>query len=215
MSTIEEQSTASIQLEPLRLAQMHVPIVGVTPVIPHKWSEKAKRLMFESQQGVKVKKAREAKVPEQEAEDSTYYLPDAITPGIPSTAFKAAIVGAVRHFEGITLVQAKQLFFVEGEGPDQLVAIQGDRHLREDTPRNSGGNADLRYRFAYSPWECVLRITYSPTTIDQGSVLSLVNAAGMGGVGDWRPSAPKSLTGTFGRFMVDTSRAVETREMTA
>lgn len=54
------------------------------------------------------------------------------------------MVGAVRHFEGITMVAAKQLLFVEGDGPDQLVAIEGDRVLREDTPRNSGGTADLR-----------------------------------------------------------------------
>jgi len=29
-----------------------------------------------------------------------------------------------------------------------------------------------------------------------------VDAGGNGGVGDWRPSAPKSLTGTFGRYEV-------------
>ena len=38
--------------------------------------------------------------------------------------------------------------------------------------------------------------------IDEASVIALVDAAGMGGVGEWRPSAPKSATGSYGQFRV-------------
>lgn len=197
----------TIRLEPLAVATFEIPIVGVTPLIPHKWGAKSLRLMRESQSGPKAKAKREPKVAEQEAEDATYRLDDG-RPGMPATAFKSAIADAARFFDGITIVQAKQAFFVEGEGPDQLVPITGDSYIREDTPRNANGGADLRYRRCYNPWQTELRVTFVTSAIDLSSVLSLVNAAGLGGVGDWRPSSPKSKSGTFGRFAVDLERPI-------
>jgi hypothetical protein len=199
-------ATKEDTLDPIRLIRLdertvHIPIVGVTPVIPHKWSEKSLRMMRESQSGNKARAKHAPKVAEEEAEAATYRLADG-RPGMPATAFKAAIVGACRLFKGITLVQAKQSFFVVGEGPDQLVPIEGDATLREDTPRNATGVADLRYRYAYWPWSATLPVAFLPSVVDLDSVIALVAAAGTGGVGDWRPSAPKSLTGTFGRFTV-------------
>jgi len=198
----QAERETTIDLQPIKRSIIPVEIVGVTPLIPHKWSEKAKRLMREAQSGVKTKAARDPKVPQEEAEASLYRLPDG-TPGMPSTAFKAAMVGAVRLFQGLTMVQAKSSLFVLGEGPDQLVRIDaGDLILREDTPRNANGNADLRYRYALWPWTAVLEIEYLESFISESSVVALLDAAGDGGVGDWRPSAPKSHTGTFGRFRV-------------
>lgn len=195
------EKTGPIQLVRIGRAHTEVRIVGTSPLIPHKWSEKALRMMRDSQSGSTARSRREAKVPEAEAEGCQYYLEDG-TPGMPATAFKAAIVGACRLFDGLPMTVAKQAIFVEGEGVEQLVRIEGERTLREDTPRNATGVADLRYRYAYFPWSAVLRIIYLPTMIDIASVGTLVDAAGNGGVGDWRPSAPKSATGTFGRFEV-------------
>ena len=66
------------------------------------------------------------------------------------------------------------------------------------------GVADLRYRYSFFPWSADLRIRFLPSVLTQDSVLALLDAAGYGGVGDWRPSAPKSATGTFGQFEVVT-----------
>lgn len=200
-------ATQTITLQPLAVVTYEIPIIGITPLIPHKWGAKALRMMRESQSGPKVKAKREPKVAEQEAEDATYRLADG-RPGMPATAFKAAIADAARFFDGITIVQAKQTFFVEGEGAEQLVAIEGDSYIREDTPRNATGVADLRYRRCFTDWSTSLRVTFVTSAIDLSSVLSLVNAAGLGGVGDWRPSSPKSKSGTFGRFAVDTEREI-------
>lgn len=181
--------------------QLDVLVEGVSPVIVHKWSEKAKRLMRHAQSGAEEKLVREPKIPEEEAEASLYRLEDG-RPGLPATAFKAAIVGAARLFSGLTMVTLKSGIFVEGDGAEQLVPIEGAMQLREDMPRNANGNADLRYRYQFWPWSAVLRVVYLPTLMDAESVLALVDAAGNGGVGDWRPAAPKSMTGTFGRFQV-------------
>lgn len=192
--------------EVIRLAKVartivDVPIVGVTPLIPHKWSEKALRMMRDKQSGSKARVKHDPKVPEEEAEAALYRLPDG-RPGMPATAFKAAMIGAVRLFQGVTMVSLKSAVFVIGEGPDQLVAIEGDSIIREDTPRNATGVADLRYRYSFFPWNALLRVEYLTALVDDESIIALVDAAGNGGIGDWRPSAPKSATGTFGRFTV-------------
>lgn len=195
----DDQRVAS--LIPIRRETVEIPIFGVSPLIPHKWSEKARGMMRDKQTGSKARTLREVKDPVAEAEASLYRLPDG-RPGMPATAFKAATIGAARLYDGVTMASLKAALFVAGEGEDQLVAIDGEMTMREDTPRNSGGTADLRYRYAFFPWRAKLSLTFIPALIDLDSVVNLVDAGGNGGVGDWRPSAPKSLTGTFGRYEV-------------
>lgn len=200
-----------IQLRRIEDVVYTVNIEGVTPVIPHRWSEKSLRMMRDKQMSATstTRVRKEPKNPEEEANDSCYWLDVKDDDGsisrkgaVPATAFKAAMVGACRFYEGITMTQAKLLFYVEGEGPDQLVPINGEPEMREDTPRNSGGVADLRYRMMFWPWSARLRVHFLPSMIGVDSVVSLVDAAGKGGVGDWRPSSPKSATGTYGQFRV-------------
>jgi hypothetical protein len=62
---------------------------------------------------------------------------------------------------------------------------------------------DLRYRNYFFPWKAVLNIRFISDAIDADSILALVDAGGRGGVGDWRPSSPKSATGTYGQYRVD------------
>ena len=46
-----------------------------------------------------------------------------------------------------------------------------------------------------------LLIEFVPSVLSVDSVVSLVDAAGIGGVGEWRPTAPKR-NGDYGRFAV-------------
>lgn len=198
-SPVEEQST--IELRRLERVVFEIPIRGTAPLIVNRWSEKAKQMMLEKQT-TSARAKKQPKDPVANFEASRYLLPDG-RDGFPATAFKAAIVHAARLFEGITQVQLKQTVVVLGEGPDQLVPIDyGEITMREDTPRNASGVADLRYRAQYWPWSAVLRVRTIGGQFDRSSILSLVDAAGIGGVGEWRPTSPKSATGTFGTFEV-------------
>lgn len=190
-----------------------VPLKGITPYIAHKWSEKSLQLMREAQSGAgRAKKAREAKNAVEEANGSTYWLVQEQVAGIPAVAFKAAMVGAIRAFEGLTMVQGKTLLFVKGEGPEQLVPIlDTEWQMREDTPRLANGNADLRYRNSFYPWRVELEVEFPVDRISAESIIALLDEAGRGGVGEWRPSAPKSATGTFGQWEIDDSREVQLR----
>jgi len=190
-----------------------VRVKGIKPVIPHKWSEKAKAMMPGHPEGDTVKTKKGLRQPEEEAEACLYRLPDNRV-GMPAAAFKAAIVGACRFFDAPSMAECKLLVFVEGEGPDELVAIDGELELHEDTPRNASGTADLRYRYYVKGWSATLRVRFVATSVTPSSIVTLIDAGGRGGVGDWRPSAPKSYTGTFGTWRVDDTYPVDIQEVT-
>jgi hypothetical protein len=190
-----------LRLKRLQEARIELHVEGITPLIPHAWSEKALSAMRAKQFGQGVRPPREAKNPEEEAHAATYWLPDG-RPGMPAVAFKAAMCSAVRYFQGITMVAAKALFFVEGQGPEQLVPIEGVLELWEATPRNQGGVVDLRYRHRIHPWSATIAVRFLPSLIDTQSVIALLDAAGRQGVGDWRPASPKSMTGVYGQWRV-------------
>jgi hypothetical protein len=193
-------------LRRLQTNTIMVPIIGITPYIPHKWGEKAKTMMRAKQSGETMRGRRAPKEPDQEAVDASYWLPDAGAvipipraygeggqfeigdrrPAIPASAFKAAMVGACRFFDGLPMTRAKALFFVEGDGGEQLVPLDFEIvEAHEDTPRNADGTADLRYRCYVLPeWRATLKVNFIGNVIDTGSVVSLADASGRLGVGD-------------------------------
>lgn len=193
------------QLRRLNRIVYEVPIVGTAPLITNRWSEKARQMMLDKQQS-SARAKKEAKDPEALFEAAHYKLPDGRN-GMPATAFKAAIVHAARLFEGITQVSLKQMVRVLGELDDrgeQIIPITCDEVImREDTPRNASGVADLRYRPQFNGWRAVLPVQIVEGQLDEASLLALVDAAGIGGVGEMRPTAPKSATGQYGTFEVD------------
>lgn len=197
----QEDGQPSYRLKRLARVTFTVPIRGTAPLIVNRWSEKAKAMMLTSQQS-KAKAKRPPKDPYADFEASRYRMPDG-RDGFPATAFKAAIVHSARLFDkSLTQVIMKQTVIVGGEGPDQLVPIVGEATMREDTPRNASGVADLRYRAQFWPWSAVLTVVCVQDQFDNDSVVALVDAAGIGGVGEWRPTSPKSATGTYGTFEV-------------
>lgn len=206
MPTKKADASGTIELRRLPIERVQVRIIGLAPLIPHSWSEKSRRMMPGHPDGGTIRMEKKGiRVPKEEANSCVYWLDDG-RPAMPATAYKAAMVGACRLFDRPTMVEAKQLFFVEGElqGTDQFVpfSYKGEPVLREDTPRNANGGTDLRYRYAFFPWWATLTIRYLANNISAESIITLVDAAGSGGIGDWRPSAPRSSTGTFGVFRV-------------
>ena len=197
--SVESQA---IRLSPIRRQTIHVEVEGLTPLIVHKFSEKAKRQMLEDQVKTKTKAKRDPQDPDKEYNAARYILPDG-RDGFPAVGFKAAIVGAARFYDGISMIALKQAIYIQGVGSEQLIPIIGDPQMREDVTRVGQGTANLRYRPEYWPWRVMIPVSFVPTMIDAESVLALVDAAGMGGVGEWRPTAPKSATGSYGQFRVD------------
>jgi hypothetical protein len=200
-----EQAEQGIRLQRIEQRTLIIEIRGVSPLIVHRFSEKAKAKMLEAQT-TRTRARKEPKVPEEDYHAARYIMPggsrEAGPDGFPAVGFKAAMVGAGRLFDGVTMTSLKQALFVRGDGPDQLVLIDGEPEMFESPVRVGQGTADLRFRPIYDPWKATLTIDYLPLMLDEQSVVALVDAAGLGGVGEWRPSAPKSATGSYGRFEV-------------
>ena len=196
-----ELEEATFKLKRLERLTFQIPVRGTSPLIVNRWSEKAKEMMLQAQQ-TKARPKRDAKDPVANFEASRYRLADG-RDGLPATAFKAAIAHAARMFDGITITLVKQTVLVVGEGPDQLVPLDyGAITMREDTVRNASGVADLRYRAQFWPWSAELNVRCIGGQFDLDSIIALVDGAGIGGVGEWRPTSPKSATGTYGTFEV-------------
>lgn len=186
---------------------MHVPIVGTSPLITHRFSEKAKRKMLDGMQGHKAPK--EPKDPQVEYLAAAYRFADGGY-GMPAIAFKAATVSAARFFDkSVSMVIIRQSVFIDGElGEDgqKLVRLDTDPVMREDVVTVGRGGSDLRYRPQFTEWSTHLMVTYTASVLNRDSVLSLIDAGGMGvGVGEWRPER----SGDFGTYQVDPSREVE------
>jgi hypothetical protein len=200
-------TTDQIQIDQIAAETIRVPIVGTAPLLMHRFSEKAKRQMLDNMQGRKSPK--EVKDPKAEYE-AAFYKVKGGGYGFPAIAFKAATIGGVRFYgKSISMTACKQFLFLRGEpGEDgQLLApIKGEPRMREDVVRVGRGGADLRYRPEFPEWSTTLDIVYVTSALTRGSVLSLIDAGGMGvGVGEWRPEKD----GDFGTYRVDPSRDVE------
>jgi hypothetical protein len=195
-----------IQIDRIGAETIEVPILGTTPLIIHRFSEKAKRQMLDAMQGKKTPKT--AKDPQAEYEACLYRFADGGS-GFPVIGFKAATVGAARFYDkSVSMVGLRQQMFFGGDiGVDgqMLARIAGEPKMREDVVRVGTGGADLRYRPEFRDWSTVLRVTYVSSMLTRSSVLSLIDAGGMGvGVGEWRPERK----GDFGTYRVDPDREV-------
>ena len=186
-------ATASnaITLQRIRREVAEIEIQGTSPLIVHRWSEKARQMMLDAQQGKKNPKT--AKDPAADFEASMYRFADG-GHGFPIMAFKSATVkGGARVFgKAVKMTELRQVFsfLADGLGVDgtQLARLIGPPPvMREDMVRVGMGTADIRYRAEYRDWSAVLRIEYVPNVIDLSSVVALVDAGGTNGVGEWRP----------------------------
>jgi hypothetical protein len=197
---------ATIEIHSIAAETLLVPIVGTTPLIVHRFSEKAKRQMLDNMQGRKSPKV--AKDPQAEYEAAFYRLSDGDY-GFPALAFKAATVGGARFYSGVTMTALKQFMYLRGEVGDDgraLTRIEGEPQMREDVVTVGRNGSDLRYRPQFSQWRATLEVTYVTSALTRGSVLSLIDAGGMGvGIGEWRPEKD----GDFGTYRVDQAREVE------
>lgn len=203
----------AITIERVGIETMMVPIVGTSPLIVSNFSEKSKRQMLEAQQG--VRKIKEHRNPEAEYEAAFYRIaregePD--TYGFPAVGFKAATIGAARFYgKAIRMTEIRQFLFFKGiftkADPQQLVEIHGEPEMREDVVRLAGvsRSADLRYRPVFNEWDAMLEVQYVKSSLSKESVLSLIEAGGLGcGVGEWRPER----NGQFGTYQIDPEKEV-------
>jgi hypothetical protein len=200
---------AKLVIKPIETELLAIDIVGTSPLIVSRFSEKAKTQMLAAQQG--VRRQPEKRDPRREFLASLYRAgvngeTGEVRFGIPAMAFKMATIGAGRYYgKQVKMTELRQFMFFYGVSvptePSRMVVLDGRPMMREDYVRLAGVNhpADLRYRGCFPRWSATLYVSYTKNLIDRDSLVSLIEAGGMGvGVGEWRPER----NGEFGTFRI-------------
>lgn len=202
----------AVSLKRIQRETAVIDIEGVSPLVVHQWSTKARRAMLDAQQGRKTPKT--AKDPHQDFLDSMYRFAgtdrSVLTP-LDSHGFatmglkKATVEGGARAFgRSVKMTELRQAlnFLPDGVGDDGLqlsrLAIAEAPVMREDMVRVGPGTADIRYRAQYDQWAVQLRIEFMPNVVDLETIVALIDAGGSNGIGEWRPEKD----GSFGTFKV-------------
>jgi hypothetical protein len=108
-----DPEVAEIQIDRIAAETIRVPILGTTPLLMHRFSEKAKRMMLDNMQGRKTPKA--IKDPQAEYEAAFYRLADGAA-GFPAVAFKDATTKGARFYgKQVTMTGLRQFLFISGE----------------------------------------------------------------------------------------------------
>lgn len=206
----KKKAPTEIKIMGLSTQAYEIQIRGISPLIAHAWSEKAKKEIRDKQQGA----ARLKKEPkDQEVEfNGARYLVDG-EDCIPASGIKKAIMAAAT-FADMWKNQAGMSFFVRGdkENGQYVTILDGEGKpygttnppaMREDMVRVGSAMskvADLRYRPEYTPWQAKFRIEFNANFITLNEVMNLVNIAGFSvGLCEWRP---QKGGGDFGRFEI-------------
>ena len=215
MPAAKKQETVEVSFPEIEIVETTIKIVGTSPLIVHKFSEKAKRMMLEKQQ----KTAKSAgKIARNEWEDvigACYWLTEppkesskeafeqAIEAGarfgFPTVGVKASIVAAAYRAGWVkNKVTMNGMFHIDSE----FIEIEGVKPvMREDTVKLQTGVTDLRFRPEFpAGWHSTLDIKYVPSMISLSQLVSAVNYGGFAvGIGEQRIEKG----GTWGAYKVE------------
>ena len=195
-----------VSIPRLKIETFSLTLVGDSPLIIHRFAEKAKREMLDKQQG-KASTGKQPKDPFRDYVESMYWLsPMPAKPtdadiakakfGFPSIAFKAAAVDAAVRGADLFKTEARAAFHIPGE----MVAIIGHPRMREDTVKIGQGKTDLRYRGEFADWSAKVDVRFNSGLLTMEQIVNLFNIAGFStGVGEWRPQRG----GSNGMFHVE------------
>jgi len=187
-------------LKEIKVKKLEFTIKGTSPLIQHKWSEKALKMIRDKGQKKATTKNRDARDPESECESATHYTDDGKN-GIPLLAFKASLISAAHKDIGLEKTTVRKSIFFPCSDSNMVIPMTcSDPILREDHVRIGMGSADLRYRPEFKEWSVDISCEFDSAIISSQDILNLVSRAGFGGgIGEWRPEKG----GEFGRFEVD------------
>ena len=221
-----KKSEEIIVIKPIQIRTVLVRIVGISPLIVHKWSEKAIKMMEETQQGKAKGKAKEIRDPYSEFLNSMYWVKGqplveteeafnkafdngALT-GFPLCAVKqCANSAAYRRGWAKNQMQLRGTYFLRGIDDPNMGTIHEKPEFRRDMVRIGMGTADIRYRPCYPKWSMEFYLDYdasdSSSVWTLENILNCIEAGGQYvGIGEWRPEKD----GDYGRFMVDRQKVV-------
>lgn len=190
-----QKQETTFQIPAPNIRPMMVKIKGTSPLIFHKWDEKAIK-MIEDKQQKKASKGRETRDPEKEYVNSFYYNEKGDI-AFPARNIKQAIVGSARFLQGVPMTILRGALFVKGDKDGFIPVTYKEKRMRKDMVTVGMGTADIRYRGELEDWQMEFLIEYDADILSPEQVLNLLQRAGFSqGLGEWRPEK-NGDNGTF------------------
>jgi len=196
---------------------VEVVVRGTTPMVQLAFGEKARNQIREKQAaGSTAKKGkREAKDFDAAFEQAIHRSREGWC-GLPAAAVRAAMIRGC-SLCGFEMTKAKLCIFVQGDGYSATEGtplikmyregadgeeIAAEPHHVEHMVKNATGVADIRVRAMYDEdWRARIRVRFDADMFTTTDVANLLMRAGLQvGVGEGRPSSPKSCGMGWGQF---------------
>lgn len=201
-------------LKSIKRQLINVRLIGVSPLIQHKWADKARELIRLKQQSGKKTKDRELRIPKDEGEAAMYRTANG-KPGVLAVSIKAAVIEAAHQDLGIPRTLVRKSLFIHPMGREVVVPLETssgkgkvEYTIEEDMVRVGQGSADLRYRPYFYDWAVKTAWEVDSELLKEDDLLTLLDRAGFGvGIHEWRPEKG----GEHGRFMIDTNHPITTK----
>lgn len=179
-------------------------ILGVTPMICNRMSQKAKQTLLLPPPGRKTAAEKASNLkhdPMQEFRDSPYTLREDDAPTYIAqlaTAFKKSIMGAALDQPGARKTEIGRRSYVNSS----YIPIFGIPEIFMAVTRSADMNKtpDVRTRAILPRWACMLSVTYTVPLVREPDITNLLVTAGQTqGIGDWRV---EKGSGNYGQFEV-------------
>ncbi len=212
----KQKNEESIDILTVDKGQIQFCILGTTPLILNRMSEKAMRELL-APKGKKTaadKAANLKHIPLEEFRSSPYIDRNPNGPTLLqhlASAFKGSLKGAAVDLPGAKKAQIGRLTWVEGE----RIAIYGVPQMIMSVVRSADMNRtpDVRTRAIVPQWACVVTVSYVQPLLRQQSVANLMASAGiMQGIGDWRTEKGAGNYGSFELVEQDDPRFLAIRQ---
>jgi len=199
---LSKDESKLLRISPVTTVDVNITIVGLSPLIQHAWSAKAKKMLDHTTEKPKKAAKKPPIVPEDEFEGALYRTEDGDY-GVPAMAIKKAITEATHHDIGLAKTLVRKAVFIVCSDANGCLPLQCDPpRMREDLVRiGTKKTAQIRYRPEFINWAVMVPMKIDTGLISVEEVVNMLNRAGFGvGIGEWRPQH----NGDFGRFCVKT-----------
>ena len=193
--------TQTVSIQALDRRKARVTIIGQTPLIVNKMSNKARNtLLLGGRKKTAAERLEIKHHPFDEFKDAMYidldFHPESAVK-FPVVAFKSAMGTAALVTSGMKKTDVNRLVYI----PDEYCPIFGIPRLRMDIVRSSdmARTPDVRTRATFLQWATQFDLEFIAPALSLHSVTVLLNNAGLvSGVGENRQEKGKGSFGTFG-----------------
>lgn len=193
---VPAKKTMQLNIQPIKIATMQLKVVGETPLLQEKMSDRIREQLKNIVTG-KGKEKNKNRDLDKEVEEKIHRNQKGDV-CFPTSGFKKAMVEAAPYLDGLDKKKAKGSFFILGE----LAPIKYKKQItNKAVGRDSGINRAPReiWRPEFQDWSCVLTVKYNEQQITPAQIVELAKLAGFHiGVGSWTPQH----SGQYGMFSV-------------